>query len=137
MANLCVSPRVAGVVFAFLLNAGYAAGGLCADSAPQGSSSIVIRVSDANGTPLSAVELTLRGPDASTVATGVTDAQGRCRLLGLDSVVYKARASDPRTALDEAATGAARAVRRTLGRQEPRGSRSGAVPVSTHHMPSL
>ena len=92
MANLCVSPRVAGVVFAFLLNAGYAAGGLCADSAPQGSSSIVIRVSDANGTPLSAVELTLRGPDASTVATGVTDAQGRCRLLGLDSVVYRLEA---------------------------------------------
>jgi hypothetical protein len=87
-----VSPRISGVVLACTLSACCAAGGLSADSAPQGSSSVVIRVSDADGVPLSAVALTLRGPKASVAATGVTDAHGRCRFVGLDDVVYRLEA---------------------------------------------
>jgi len=82
--------------------------------------------------------LTARFADVNGPRGGIdTTCAIKVVISGLDSVVYKARASDPRTALDEAATGAARAVRRTLGRQEPRGSRSGAVPVSTRRRTAL
>jgi hypothetical protein len=86
MAEMCPSPRIAGAVTTAILSICCVTSGLPADSATHTAPSILVHVRDARGAPLASVTLTLRGSDASVLAVGVTDAQGRCRFDSLNAV---------------------------------------------------